>query len=287
MFKGKNVKKISLGLAVVMVVSFGIAGLLFKANGFDETFLSEKQVNIDSQKSTDVVGVTSINVAAVDANIRVIPTDANTITTHLYGSARSGRGNPQLAQNLDGGKLSIEVKQPTILFINIGFSERNLKLDVYVPKGYAKALNVNSTAAPISVSGFNLSSFSCSSVSGDIDILSVSSKDSNCGTTSGTFTARGWIGALKVHSVSGGINITEAKLTDNITADTVSGDVAVVLPQDAQFSVKFNTISGNVSSNFAMTLSSSDQGRVRGGTVGKNGKDISIQTVSGNASVNK
>ena len=94
-------------------------------------------------------------------------------------------------------------------------------------------------------------------------------------------------GNLKADSVSGDINVRYRIFENNVDIKTISGKVKIDLPQNAEFYLKTNTVSGEVVAKFPITIISFNKMNQLEGTVGMGDNSIIIDTVSGDIYINK
>ena len=127
-------------------------------------------------------------------------------------------------------------------------------------------------------------------VSGDIDANGLRS-DVSVTTVSGTIsvvtTGRAW-----ANSVSGDIEIEMGDFGGgDLDFHTVSGDITLWLPRDFQANVEFSSLSGDFDSDFDMDIQNRNERRWVGskveGTIGGGGRDLSINTVSGDVTLKR
>jgi hypothetical protein len=144
-----------------------------------------------------------------------------------------------------------------------------VEFEVHVPAGVNfVGRSVSGDVEAVGLSG-DVEAFS---VSGDIDI-----------TTSGI--AQG-------STVSGDISVTMGRGTWDGTLEfhTVSGDVDIALPQDLRADVFFESLSGELQSDFAITMEgrrSQFIGQNIRGTIGGGGGSLSLKSVSGDVNVTR
>lgn len=119
-------------------------------------------------------------------------------------------------------------------------------------------------------------------VSGDLDISGVQG-EVHASSVSGNVNARGLGGRADISSVSGDVKVALAHAKANADLHSVSGDVIALLPSDAGAEVRANTVSGDISNEFGLTV---DRGRWVGshltGRIGNGDNSIELHTVSGN-----
>ncbi len=126
--------------------------------------------------------------------------------------------------------------------------------------------------------------FEANIVAGDIEADGLRS-DVKVNTVSGTIsvvtTGRAW-----ANSVSGDIEIDMGDFGGgDLDFHTVSGDITLWLPANFRGNVDFSSLSGDLDSEFEMDVKNKNERRWVGsrveGTIGGGGRDLSINTVSG------
>ncbi len=96
-----------------------------------------------------------------------------------------------------------------------------------------------------------------------------------------------FMGNLEADSVSGDINARYRVFDNNIDVKTISGKVEIDLPQNAEFYLKTNTVSGEVVAKFPITIISFNKMNQLEGSVGTGDNRIVVDTVSGDIYINK
>jgi DUF4097 and DUF4098 domain-containing protein YvlB len=132
-----------------------------------------------------------------------------------------------------------------------GRCDGEVKIDVQAPA--ASQLEITSVNAPIDVRG----------ISGPLQV----------DTVNGTVTSEGSTGKLKVNGVSAKV-LLAPKALERIVVGSVSGDVKIKLPANADADLEIGTVSGRVNGRKG-NLSESQR------KIGKGGKKIEVSTVSG------
>ena len=118
-------------------------------------------------------------------------------------------------------------------------------------------------------------------VSGDLDIKGVQG-EVRASSVSGNVNASGLGGRANISSVSGDVKVTFQRAKGSADLHSVSGDVIAVLPSDAGADVRANTVSGDISNEFGLTV---DRGQWVGsrlsGKIGDGANSMELHTVSG------
>ncbi|MDQ6831101.1 MAG: DUF4097 domain-containing protein [Gemmatimonadota bacterium] len=128
----------------------------------------------------------------------------------------------------------------------------------------------------------------------------------SAGSVSGNVHVTGAEGDLRVHSVSGDVQVESSRATSfvassvsgdvsvkatsltgsgRLSAKSVSGNITLELPKDFAADVRMTTVSGDLQSDFPMTLEGRQTRRGLEGKIGSGGRDLQLSTVSGNVRI--
>jgi len=283
-----NIRKIVIWLVVIAVVSLIIATIaFFSTENYMVSFRDRNNFEgnpIDEVNTFGIYQLKEIYIHSVSSDVSVFPTDEEDIRIYFYGRSalKSEKTFPKLITNLEGSKLKIEIKYPKLIFYNA-----DVVLDVYIPQNYTGNINIDAVSADVDISNLDINNFQCKTVSGDLKIKSLGSDNLTLNTTSGEVNIMDFTGNLKADSVSGDINVRCRVFDNNIDVKTISGQVEIDLPQNAEFYLKTNTVSGEVVAKFPITIISFNKMNQLEGTVGTGDNSIIIDTVSGDIYINK
>jgi len=283
-----NIQKMVIWLIVIAVVSLTIATIaFFSTENYMVSFRDRNNFegnSIDEVKTFNIDQLKEIYIHSVSSDVSVFSTDEEDIKIHFYGRSalKSEKALPKLITNLEGSKLKIEIEYPKVLFYNA-----NVVLDVFFPQDYRENIIIDTVSADVDISNLDINNFQCKTVSGDLRIESLGSDNLTLNTTSGDVNIIDFLGSLKADSVSGDINVGYRVFENNVDIKTISGKVKIDLPQNAEFYLKTNTVSGEVVAKFPITIISFNKMNQLEGTVGTGDNSIIIDTVSGNIYLNK
>ncbi|MDR2665179.1 MAG: DUF4097 domain-containing protein [Oscillospiraceae bacterium] len=227
------------GLGARGAVSFGPSGLRVTRQGKEET-LSQRGIE----------GVTSLDIAAVSADIEFIPAE------NFGFDIRTSAGEPKWS--LENGKLSIEETHTAWafhlefpLFAPAASDSGGSYVKVYYPMGESldrlavsavsgdmdfpglsgrvSESSFSTVSGNISVAALDTDALSFASVSGNIEARDISARHTRLGSTSGSAALAGFFGEFEANTVSGDIAI--AAQSDGTGSDykieTVSGTINV------------------------------------------------------------
>lgn len=286
-----NIQKMVIWLVVIAVVSLTIATIaFFSTENYMVNFRDRNNFegnSIDEVKTFGIDQLKEIYIHSVSSDVSVFSTDEEDIKIHFYGRSalKSEKALPKLITNLEGSKLKIEIKYPkAVFYIRLN---TNVVLDVYIPQGYRENIIIDTVSADVGISNLDINNFQCKTVSGDLRIESLGSDNLILKTTSGDVNIMNFTGNLKANLVSGDIDVGYKVFDNNVDIKTISGKVTINLPQNAEFYLKTNTISGEVIAKFPITIISFNKMNQLEGTVGTGDNSIIINTVSGDIYLNK
>ena len=285
-----NIQKMVIWLVIIAVVSLTIAAIaFFNTENYMINFRDRNNFegnSIDEVKTFGIDQLKEIYIHSVSSDVSVFSTDEEDIKIHFYGRSalKSEKALPKLITNLEGSKLKIEIEYPKVLFY---WAAADVLLDIYIPRDYRDNVIIDAVSADVDISNLDINNFQCKTVSGDLKIKSLGSDNLTLKTTSGEVNIMDFTGNLKADLVSGDINVGYRVFDNNIDVKTISGKVKIDLPQNAEFYLKTNTVSGEVVTKFPITIISFNKMNQLEGTVGTGDNRIIVDTVSGNIYLNK
>ena len=283
-----NIRKIVIWLVVIAVVSLTIAAIaFFNTENYMVRFWDRSNFegnSIDEVTTFGIDQLKEIYIHSVSSDVSVFSTDEEDIKINFYSRStlRSEKPLPKLITNLEGSKLKIEIKYPKVIFYNT-----NVVLDVYIPQDYRESIIIDTASADVDISNLHLNNFLCKTASGDLRIESLDSDNLTLNNASGDVDIVDFSGNLKADLVSGDIDVGYKVFDNNVDIKTISGKVKIDLPQNAEFYLKTNTVSGEVVARFPITIISFNKINQLEGTVGTGDNKIIIDTVSGDIYINK
>ncbi|MDD3920657.1 MAG: DUF4097 family beta strand repeat-containing protein, partial [Eubacteriales bacterium] len=182
----------------------------------------------------------------------------------------------------------------------VSFDSLNKVLTLQVPKSYAGAFDLDNVSSQVDISGLTLTDLEVDSVSGRINLSGISATEadictvsgpveavgcsfvrSDADTTSGNLKLRGSFTECKLNSVSGELLLESSICPAAIDMDTISGRAIISIPENDGFTVKQDSVSGDLDCDFDVQMSNNR-------FVHKNGAaDFSVNSVSGSLSIQK
>ena len=259
--------------------------------------------------------VDKLDIEWVNGPVEVLPWEGNYVNVTEYSAPDLEEGQRLEMTVTDGGTMRIRWTRDKRFWKGLLLSKQLL---VQVPAGMGleklkvsnvsgsvrldglrgEDFNISTTSGRIWVAGLQGEGVKATSVSGDIHAESVQAESLRLGTTSGRIEALGF-GAedARMNSVSGGVDaygngesievktvsgsaaLQTERLPERVRMETVSGRIRLVLPPEAGFSAKYETMSGSFATAYP----------VSGDLSGKSGKvvhgsgdmEVHLHTLSG------
>ncbi len=241
-----------------------------------------------------------IEVDWVSGSVDIEIHDQNTI--EIREEYTGNDDSQKLRYRYENGKLSVKFCKPQWFFgIFHRFEGKNLTL--LIPANLADHLQkvkIDNVSAAVSVCGLSGNTLDMETVSGniratdlhfkkiDIDGVSadvflsgITAEELDQETVSGGFTMEGTAKTVKADSVSGRLEFTFHEPVAKFRSETVSGDTVLYLPEESEFHLKYEKVSGNFRCDFP-GLSGDDEF-----TVGNGDGNFRLETVSGKMEVLK
>ena len=249
---------------------------------------------IEAPTSLEFDDVTGLRVRLISGSVAVLATDGKPSL-----DVTSVEGDP-LTVTYDGGVLTIAHENLTWegLLKWLRPQRHSATVTVTVPRKCQTQVGVVSATAVMSGIG---SRTSVKSVSGAITLDGVTG-DVEANTVSGELEAQGINGRLNFRTVSGDLTLADGWLerldanmvSGDVTADidldplggmqvtTVSGEVTLRLPAEADARVNLHSMSGDVRSEFSeLKRTSAPASRSVSGSLGAGSGHVSVNTMSG------
>jgi DUF4097 and DUF4098 domain-containing protein YvlB len=150
------------------------------------------------------------------------------------------------------------------LRVHDGDRDHDLDIDIEVRMPKSLRVDAHSVSGDVNIAGAE-GEVRGSSVSGDVEMDHLRAN------------------AVKASSVSGDIKVDIDALTGAgaLSFSSVSGDVTVTLPQGLDADVSMRSVSGELDTDFQLTLNGRMDSRALEARIGKGGRPLDVRTVSG------
>ena len=153
-------------------------------------------------------------------------------------------------------------------------------LTVKIPSNVAeglKAVTSDSVSAEVTITGISASDkIEIDTVSGGANLKNIKTEKLDIDTVSGSIKAAGEFTELESDSVSGDVTVSSVTPLKKLDCDSTSGNIRLTIPKNSGFTLKADTVSGDISCGLP-TVSESKNRRV----CGDGSADFETDTVSG------
>ena len=247
--------------------------------------------------SFDADGVDRVQINWMAGKVHIQVGDGDQIVLSETGAASE---DEKLRYRVKDNELIVQYCAPRIpLFVSLHSKE----LTVTVPQSVASRLDkleVNATSASIEAGALTADKAEFNSVSGRIDLNGLRCDELNIDGVSGTTVGVGvQAGDVRVNSVSGSVDLAGTFHTvrgdsvsgsvqlqsdvrpDELDISTISGGIAVTIPDNDGFTARYDSVSGGFSCDFAVTQTKDKA------VYGDGEADFQFSTVSGGIRIQK
>ncbi|HEY5585777.1 MAG TPA: DUF4097 family beta strand repeat-containing protein [Ruminiclostridium sp.] len=293
MLNNLNFKKISLWLFVTILACFAIATLLFFQIDIKDFKDNKYQYDVNEEKYFATGEIKDINIDSFLSDINIIESDDTKVKVHIYGklySKKKTEETPPVIELVEG-TLNIKENRKSSISIGINFNigelfqRDEMKIDLFVPKGYSENIKIDSSSGNVKADPLSLKEFDIKTFSGDIELKDVTADTANFETSSGNINVAN-IQAIdiKINSFSGN-NDFKSINADKVYIENSSGNISLGTVEAGK--IAGATFSGNITADVIKVddvemSTSSGRIRIEGATI----KKIKCETFSGNITFN-
>ncbi len=251
-------KKISLLISVITLISM----LAFSLTSCQLSYNYDDAMKYTAGGASVSAPVTEIEIDWLTCKVEIEQYDGDEIV-FKDESEHEIRESEMLRYYLDGTTLKIKYAKSGVIQIQNEYKT----LVLMVPKQGNYDIEVNTVSASVYVNApdMELNEMSVNTVSGNVEINSIIRDE------------------LSVATVSGDVSVKTSDSVNPSEIETVSGNVKLELPSDTSFVVEYNTVSGNIESDFQTTQKGNQL--IHSAGVGSTTTYIEVDTVSGNLSL--
>ena len=318
MSKGKRVLIVILllliaALAGVMVWGIATGGRLQVSLG--NFFTGDaKLVN---EESIDTDGLKEISVVCRSADLVLEASDSGDLTIEEYMTGSPGEENYAEIQRDDAaGSLSVTEGKSSYTFRFLSFGSIQQYMRIGVPADFQGTLHLKTGSGNITITALELKQLEISADSGDVTLLDSGANRLDCTTGSGNININGTEGNLVLSAGSGDLYMSEVQgnvqmetgsgnqeiqgcsgsvqaktgsgdvyldqIGGAVTAETGSGNVRLTGMDTQSFTLKVNTVSGDIDWALDGELWYNEEGNSAEGSYGSSSEiQVQIQTASG------
>ena len=211
-----------------------------KLNGVNQT---------GSVGSADPAAIREIKIEWISGSVTVEPGDVQEITFSESGTATD---KYKMVWKQSGDELVIQYsKDSSIAGFGLHFGDGSKDLTVTVPRGWVcDSLELDTASTDLTVRDMIIREMEIDSASGTAKFENCTVSSLDVDTASGDVTFTGSLSELDFEAASASFTGVLENVPNLIKMDSMSGDLALTLPEDAGFTVSLDAMSSDFSSDF-------------------------------------
>lgn len=318
-----NVKKVVLCLLGVMLVSYGIAAVIFFTFGnfsftkmqgnYNELGmhgifkLSSHNYNYHDSKSAALDGIDKISIDVSCGDLKFTNEGTNSIKVKVDGkiSTNSLYSKPQLKCYKEGRTLYVELIRKNHIFFGDYSSDMNISISI--PTSYKNDLKVVDSAGNMEINGYEFKNLDCKldagnlvmkdmsadtftykNSAGNLNAHNLKTRNSNLIASAGKIQITKFTGDVKGSNSAGNTEIEYDKFNNNIDFSASAGRIKLTIPKDSAFKLDAEASAGNIKSDFSSININGEFGeKTAKGEVGKSNNMIQLKDSAGSIEINK
>jgi lia operon protein LiaG len=273
------------------------SGIIFK-----DFKLGDIGMHLQKQQDVSLENKDKIIMNFSSENVKIWSTDEDKLRIIEKCSGKLDENEKFIVSN-ENNAVAIKQEKPSITFNIFSFGHFNREIELFIPKGYSKDLEVELSSGNIEVNDeLKLIKFVSKQTSGNFqcngsltaDEMAIKTSSGNINgdkISSKSYKINVALGNIKINSISGSgdaaassgdIVIGYQEILNYSNISSTSGNVNLTVPKETNFEFKGKCSSGNIDSNFNLSYSSKNKNQAAA-TIG-NGpyKTINVNTSSGN-----
>lgn len=323
-FKGvSNIKRVVLCLLGIMLVSYGIAAIVFfsfgnfsfaemqnnydKFGGHGIFRTSDHNYNYHDSKSASLDGINSISVDVYCGRLKFTNEGSNSIKVKVDGtvSTSSAYSKPELKCYKEGSTLYVKLigKNRMIFFGNYS---SNMDVSVSIPSNYKNDLKVVDSAGDMEISDYGFKNLDCNlsagrllmnnmsadtftykNSAGDLKADNLKTKRSNLRASAGRIQITRFTGDVEGSNSAGNTEIEYDKFDNNVDFSASAGRTKLTLPEDSQFKLDAEASAGSIRTDFfGINISGEFGEKTAKGEIGKSNNMIRLKSSAGGIEIN-
>lgn len=279
-----TLNKLVIWLVVIMVVSFTLSGYFFNQFGLDlngnDVALwfsnsSDRDWQILEEEDVDFSDIKQLQIETLSADVIFqSQNDDESSTVQLAGSAPDDAVDLELQAENDALTIDV-VRADGLLAI------QNLQVIIRMPSQKFENVIIETTSGDSDLEFLLADVLTVQTTSGDIEATSLKVNNVNINTESGDIHLSSLTGNLDLKTTSGDVYGYYEAFEDQVSIQTVSGDVHLTFEEPIDFELNFKTTSGDSDIGVPVQIKKSSGSHDLKAISGEGNNPINIETVSG------
>lgn len=221
-------------IALVVSVLLWVFAPRFSGLGF---YREEDYVAMENDDSVTLENdISGISIHWSSGEVLVSAYDGKEVVLRETGADKDG---DRLRYRVDNGVLTIQERQS-----GVSFHAASKTLEILVPTKDLNFVAINVSSADVRVTGMKGMSLELDTSSGGVFVSDCRFRHVEVNCASGNAELNGSFDGVEFESASGNLTLVSSVAPKEISVNTASGDVTLTLPADADFSLEFDTASG-------------------------------------------
>ncbi|HMV50079.1 MAG TPA: DUF4097 family beta strand repeat-containing protein [Blastocatellia bacterium] len=238
----------------------------------------------DFQRTYNLGNDGSINIRNISGDVKVTGYDGQAVVVMAFKEGRN-LDRVTIEDQSSGNGIDVRARYPE----HCDDCNVSVRFDVKVPRNIAYRFNsISSISGEVEATGIT-GELNAKSISGEVTVNNVNGKVS-VSSVSGSVHVGKVEGTVNAKSTSGNVEVEILSLeggAGNMEFGSVSGNVRVRMPGNLDANVTLSTMSGDLKTDFPLTIEESKwgTGRKANGRVGNGSRTLRMSSVSGDISL--
>lgn len=226
-----------------------------RTENFETPIYETEYINVSGDKHNfSPTGISELKIEWVAGDILIQPTDTDQITVK-----EDGVSDEKYAMVLrqSGNTLKIQFCEDTAFGFGIHFNTPDITKDltILVPKDWQlDSLEIDCASATVEVNDMTIREVDFDGASGTCEFENCTVEEMDIATASGDVKFVGSLGMLDCDAASASVYAVLSNTPRRLDMDSMSGDLEIILPEDAGFTLALTAMSSDFTSDFETTM---------------------------------
>lgn len=226
-----------------------------RTENFETPIYETEYINVSGDTHNfSPTGISELKIEWVAGDILIQPTDTDQITVK-----EDGVSDEKYAMVLrqSGNTLKIQFCEDTAFGFGIHFNTPDITKDltILVPKDWQlDSLEIDCASATVEVNDMTIREVDFDGASGTCEFENCTVEEMDIDTASGDVKFVGSLGMLDCDAASASVYAVLSNTPRRLDMDSMSGDLEIILPEDAGFTLALTAMSSDFTSDFETTM---------------------------------
>lgn len=269
----------------------------------------------EAEYTVKIADTKAITIGLVSEEVEVLVSNEEDIRI-VQSTSYTLKEEDRLKVKRSGKTISINKKKIKYSFNFLDGLNRSETITIYIPKSFSKELEIKTVSGNINAQDLKLEKIRCSSTSGyikienlqaeeelelssvsgditldqvnsnlidinttsgEIELYKIAGETIKNTTTSGNVEFKGTCNKFKHNTTSGNLEASFNEMFEEVSISSVSGNISLEIPENNGFRVQYNTVSGDLTSEFNLDNYTYKRGSA----------EVIVKTTSGDLNIEK